>query len=87
MLEPISDEAVALLRLHHERRGRLPVEDANRALFRELAGHGLMIPGHLFTGGRESFYALTEVGATFARVPVRLGQPADISEELAHSTH
>ena len=53
----LSDAALELLRRHAERQGSLPVDDSTREPYRELAREGLMIVGHSFTGGRESFYA------------------------------
>ena len=37
--------------------------------YRELTKAGLMIAGHSFRDGRESFYALTETGWDFINVP------------------
>ena len=44
----------------------MPVDDTNREAHRELARAGLMIAGHSFVGGRESFYRFTEAGWDFA---------------------
>jgi hypothetical protein len=68
MPETLSEAALSLFRLHAERKGKIAVDDANREAYRELARHGLMVVGHSFTGGREAFYAMTEVGARFVRV-------------------
>lgn len=72
----LSDAALALLRLHAERQGGIPVDDSTREPYRELAREGLMIVGHSFTGGRESFYALTEMGKKLANVLDRLPAPS-----------
>ena len=72
----LSDAALALLRLHAERQGGIPVDDSTREPYRELARAGLMIVGHSFTGGRESFYALTEAGKKLATVLGRLPAPS-----------
>ena len=66
-MSTLSEPALALLRLHVERKGKIPVDDSTREPYRELAREGLMIAGHTFTGGREAFYALTETGAKLAR--------------------
>lgn len=58
----LSEAALALLRLHAERRGEVAVDDANREAYRELARAGLMVAGHSFTRGREAFYRLTHEG-------------------------
>jgi hypothetical protein len=68
----LSEPALALFRRHVERKGSLPVDDSTREPYRELARAGLMIVGHSFTGGRESFYALTEAGRKFVRVLERI---------------
>jgi len=72
----LSDAALALLRRHAEQQGGIPVNDATREPYRELAREGLMIVGHSFTGGRESFYALTEMGKKLATVLDRLPSPS-----------
>src|SRR3954467_15358743 len=64
----LSAEALALLRLHVERRGDVVVDDSNREAYRELAREGLMVPGHSFLKGREAFYRLTEIGWKFAKI-------------------
>lgn len=64
----MSDAALRVFRLFVERDGDLGVDDSNRESYRELAREGLMIPGHSFTKGRESFYALTDAGQKFATV-------------------
>lgn len=64
----LSNEALALLRLHVERRGEIAVDDSNREAYRELARAGLMVVGHSFTKGREAFYRFTEVGWKFANI-------------------
>ena len=68
----LSAGALALLRRHADQMGQIVLDDSNRDLYRELARQGLMIVGHSFTGGRESFYSLTEVGKKLAGVLERL---------------
>jgi hypothetical protein len=58
----LSESALALFCLHIERRGRIPVDDATREPYRELARHGLMMPGSTFCDGEESVYVLTREG-------------------------
>ena len=58
----LSDAALALLKLHLERRGDIRVDDSNRASYRELARAGLMLAGHSFRDGREAFYVFTKEG-------------------------
>jgi hypothetical protein len=48
----LSDAALALLKLHMEREGDIRVDNANRELYRELAGAGLMLAGYSFRDGR-----------------------------------
>jgi hypothetical protein len=64
----VSDSALAVFWMFIERNGDLAVDDSNRESYRELAREGLMIPGHSFTRGRESCFALTDVGKKFAVV-------------------
>jgi hypothetical protein len=68
----LSEAALALLKLHAERQGGLPVDDTTREPYRELARAGLMVVGHSFTGGREAFYTLTEIGKKLASVLERM---------------
>jgi hypothetical protein len=77
----LSDAALALLRRHSQQQGGILVDDSTREPYRELAREGLMIVGHSFTGGRESFYALAEMGKKLATVLERL--PAPSPEESA----
>ena len=80
----LSDDALALLRLHAERQGGIAVDDSTREPYRELARkEGLMIAGHSFTGGRESSYPLTETEKPLATVLGRLPAPA-LAESGAH---
>jgi hypothetical protein len=58
----LSAEAIALFRLHVERRGEVLLGESNRAVYEELAEAGLMMAGHSFIGGRNSFYTLTRKG-------------------------
>ncbi len=62
----LSEAALALLKLHLERKGDIPVDDMTRETYRELARAGLMVVGHSFTRGREAFYKLTDAGWDFA---------------------
>jgi hypothetical protein len=68
----LSDSALALFRLHVERRGDIPVDESTRDAYRELARAGLMVAGHTFTGGDESMYRLTKLG--FARKAELMGE-------------
>jgi hypothetical protein len=58
----LSDAALALFRRHVERKGRIPVDEVTRELYRELARHGLMQAGSTFRDGEESVYVLTREG-------------------------
>jgi hypothetical protein len=62
----LSADALALLRLHLERKGDIPVDDTTRESYRELARAGLMVAGHSFTRGREAFYKFTDTGYELA---------------------
>jgi hypothetical protein len=62
----LSDAALALLKLHLDRKGDIPVDDATREPYRELARAGLMVAGHSFTRGREAYYKFTDAGYDFA---------------------
>ena len=57
----LSNAALALFRLHLERRGQID-GDANRETYSELERAGLMVAGHSFAGGDESIYRLTKEG-------------------------
>lgn len=71
-LPSLSAAALELLKHHSERRGEIAVDDSNRETYRELARAGLMVAGHSFANGRESFYALTELGSKLALVLGRI---------------
>ena len=58
----LSAAALALFRLHIERRGDVLVDDSNREGYRELARAGLMVAGNSFAGGQESVYHVTKRG-------------------------
>jgi hypothetical protein len=58
----LSKDALALFRLHIERRGDIMVNDSNRETYRELARAGLMVAGNSFAGGEESVYHVTREG-------------------------
>ena len=64
----LSETALGVFRRFIERNGDLAVDESNREAYRELAREGLMIPGHSFASGRESFYALTDAGKKFVVV-------------------
>jgi hypothetical protein len=57
----LSEAALCLLRRRTSGE-RVPVTDDTRPAYRELAGAGLMVAGHSFTGGRESVFKFTEAG-------------------------
>jgi hypothetical protein len=57
----LSESALALFRLHVERRGQVDVEP-NRETYRELERAGLMACRHTFRDGRDSLYRLTKEG-------------------------
>jgi hypothetical protein len=57
----LSEAALRLLRRRTSGE-RVPVTDDTRPAYRELAGAGLMVAGHSFTGGRESMFKFTETG-------------------------
>jgi hypothetical protein len=67
----LSEAALALLRLHAAHDG-VALTDENRDPHRELAREGLMVAGHSFTRGRESFYVLTPLGRKLAGVLERM---------------
>jgi hypothetical protein len=58
----LSKQALALFRLHIERRGDIMVDDSNRETYRELARAGVMVAGNSFAGGEESVYHMTKEG-------------------------
>jgi hypothetical protein len=58
----LSAEALALFRLHIERRGDLIVDDTNREPYRELARAGLMVLGNSFRYGPGSIYSVSKLG-------------------------
>ena len=61
----LSEAALSLLRRRAS--GELvPVTDDTRPAYRELAGAGIMVAGHSFTGGRESVFKFTEAGWALA---------------------
>ena len=61
-MKSLSRNALALFRLHIERRGQIEVDDTNREIYRELASAGLVAVGHSFSAGRDSIYRLTKEG-------------------------
>ncbi len=58
----LSKEALALFRLHVERRGDVDVDDSNRDTYRELERAGLMACGHSFRDGPNSIFKVTKLG-------------------------
>jgi hypothetical protein len=62
LLQTLSAEALSLFRLHVEHQGEIALNDKNGPLYEELTAAGLMMPGHSFVGGRNSFYTLTREG-------------------------
>jgi hypothetical protein len=58
----LSEPALALFRLHVERKGQITVDDSTREPYRELAKAGLMMAGSTFRDGEESIYRLTREG-------------------------
>ena len=61
-MKNLSESALALFRLHVERKGQIAVDDVTRGPYRELAMHGLMMAGSTFRDGPESIYRLTREG-------------------------
>lgn len=66
----LSDAALALFRLHLERRGRIPVDDTTRPLYHELEAAGLMLLSRPFTGPR--VYRMTKLGWKMMDVLARI---------------
>jgi hypothetical protein len=58
---PLSNAALALFRLHVERRRTIDI-DTNRETYRELARAGLMVAASSYARGDESIYQLTKEG-------------------------
>jgi hypothetical protein len=67
----LSNDALALLRLHAEHDG-YPLTHENLQAHRELAEEGLMVVGHDFLAGREAFYRLTQAGWKLAEILRRI---------------
>ena len=57
----LSEAAQAQMRLHMERSG-IPVDDANREAYRELARAGIMYPVSTFARGAETYFRFTPAG-------------------------
>ena len=57
----LSNEALALLRLHIEHDG-IRVDEANREAHRELAAAGIMYPVSTFARGPEAYFRFTDLG-------------------------
>ncbi len=60
----LSPTALTLFRNPVERQGEVLLNDTNRPVYEELAAAGLMMAGHSFTQGRNSFYTLTKEGSS-----------------------
>jgi hypothetical protein len=58
----LSDEALALFRLHVTRGGHILITNENRDIYDELVKAGLMAWGHTFRDGRNSICRLTKAG-------------------------
>ncbi len=56
----LSEAALALFRLHVERKGRIDIDESNREAYRDLERAGLMLLGRPFVG--EPRYHLTRDG-------------------------
>jgi hypothetical protein len=76
----LSQEALALFRLHVERHGDVDV-DANREVYRELERAGLMVVGNTFAGGQDSVYHVTRLG--FERKAELLAATAPLPDSAA----
>jgi hypothetical protein len=60
-MNPLSEAARDLFRLHVERMGRIDVDDSNREAYREMEAAGLVINSRPFVGNQ--LYALTRAGS------------------------
>ena len=69
-MDHLSDAALALFRLHVERRGRIDVNDTNREAYRELEAAGLVLLSRPFTGPRA--YLLTKIGWKMIEILARM---------------
>lgn len=58
----LSEAALALFRIHVERRGQIDLDDTNRETYRELTEAGLMSAGSTSRDEPESIYRLTREG-------------------------
>ena len=76
----LSNEALALFRLHVERHGDVDV-DACRETYRELERAGLMVVGNTFAGGQDSVYHVTKEG--FERRAELLAATAPLPDSVA----
>jgi hypothetical protein len=56
----LSESALALFRLHVERKGKIALDDSTREPYRELAAAGLVLLSRPFVG--ERVYRLTKEG-------------------------
>jgi hypothetical protein len=59
-MNTLSESALALFRLHVERKGNIDVNDANREAYRELERAGLVMNSRPFAGN--CLYSLTREG-------------------------
>jgi hypothetical protein len=76
----LSNEALALFRLHVERHGDVDVV-AYRETYRELERAGLMVVGNTFAGGQDSVYHVTKEG--FERRAELLAATAPLPDSVA----
>jgi hypothetical protein len=60
--QTLSAEALALFRLHIERRGNISIDDGNREAYRELERAGLMTLGNSYRDGPASVYLVSKLG-------------------------
>jgi len=66
----LSEEALALLRLHLAGQSPERASDLARPAYRELVKAGLMDPVSTFAGGPETLYRLTKAGYDLAKQSV-----------------
>jgi hypothetical protein len=58
----LSNEALALFRLHIEQHGDIVIDDSNRAPYRELERAGLMVLGNSYRDGPGTVYLVSKLG-------------------------
>ena len=80
-MDTLSESALALLRLHVERMGRIDLDDSNREPYRELERAGLVMLGRPFT--RPPRYHLTRAGFELkAELPAIVPSPSGFASPL-----